>query len=469
VVARRLDRYIVSFFLWHFLLCLFAVVGLYVVIDTFAKLDEFAEQGTFWAQLRWVVRYHAYQIPVLLGQFLPVVTLLGALISLARLARNNELNAIKAAGVSIQRTICPVLLAALGIGLLGAINQELVVPSLEHGILNARLALKAEDVYDDLFIYDSEKDLTVWVKSLETSVPGYEISGVEVFLRGKAEGGSEEEPVIRGAEGVWVDRWLFLRGGERRGSDGRRESHATSSVTMEERSADFAPPGARDGQGSGNGVFRILAQRGDKPLEVRFTRYKYHPRMYVLRGGQLTGSLKNGASPPPTFISAAVWHEGRWVGHAQSYRQVTPRRREEVVYDGAPLPLEASPAELKKGTTDPMLKRLGELVRLAGRFPALRQKYLVVLHARIAFPLASVVLLLVAIPVLFQQEGGKSTWGGMGLALLVSFCFYAVNYALQIIGQQPGGAFANAPAFAAWLPVALFATGGAVLTARMET
>jgi len=116
-----------------------------------------------------------------------------------------------------------------------------------------------------------------------------------------------------------------------------------------------------------------------------------------------------------------------------------------------------------------MLKRFGELLRLTRRFPALRQKYLVVLHARVAFPLASLVLLLVAIPLLFQHEGGKSTWGGMGLALLVSLCFYALSYALMIIGQQPTGAFASAPAAAAWLPVLVFAASGAVLTARMDT
>lgn len=468
MALRRLDRYIVSFFLWHFVLCLFAVVGLYVVIDTFAKLDEFAEQATFWAQLRWIVRYHAYQVPVLLGQFLPVVTLLAALISLARLARNNELNAIKAAGVSLQRTICPVLVAALGIGLLGALNQELLVPSLEHGILNTRLALKGEDVYDDLFVYDSDKDVTVWVRFLEAAVPGYEVSGVEVFPR-KSGGAVGNEPTIRGAQGVWVDRWLFLWGGETKDSDGRWQPHTNSALTMERRTEDFAPPGPRKQDGSGNGLFRIPAQRGDKPLEVRFTRYIYHPRMYLLRGGQLTGALKNGASPPPTFISAAVWHKGKWIGHAQTYRQVTPRRREEIVYDGAPLPLTATPAELKKGTTDPMLKRFGELLKLARRFPAVRQKYLVVLHGRLAFPLASVVLLLVAIPLLFQQEGGKSTWGGMGLALLVSLCFYVVNYALQIIGQQPAGVFGNAPALAAWLPILIFAMAGAILTARMDT
>jgi len=465
VAVRRLDRYILAFFLWHFVLCLFAVMALYVVIDTFARLDEFAEQGDFWTQLRWVVRYHAYQIPVLLGQFLPVVTLLAALIALARLARNNELNAIKAAGVSIQRTICPVFIASLAIGFLGALNQELLVPSLEHGILDTRIALKGEDVYDDLFVYDSDKDVTVWVRFLEAAVPGYELSGVAVVARN----GSEGQPAIRGAEGIWVDRWLFIWGGEWRGPDGKWSAHTSTALTLEERSEDFMPGGSRGADASGSGEFAIAAQRGEKPLEVRFTRYTYHARTYLLRDGQLTGALKNGSSPAPTYIQAAVWHKGRWIGYGQSYRQVSPRKREEVVYDGAPLPLTATPAELKKGTTDPMLKRFGELLRLTRRFPALRQKYLVVLHARVAFPLASLVLLLVAIPLLFQHEGGKSTWGGMGLALLVSLCFYALSYALMIIGQQPTGAFASAPAAAAWLPVLVFAASGAVLTARMDT
>ena len=39
MLGRRLDRYVTSFFLWHFVLVLVAVLGLYIVVETFTELD----------------------------------------------------------------------------------------------------------------------------------------------------------------------------------------------------------------------------------------------------------------------------------------------------------------------------------------------------------------------------------------------------------------------------------------------
>jgi lipopolysaccharide export system permease protein len=139
------------------------------------------------------------------------------------------------------------------------------------------------------------------------------------------------------------------------------------------------------------------------------------------------------------------------------------------VYDGSPLPFAVPPQDLIRSEGDPTLKSFRELLDYTNAPPALRQQVMLALHSRVAFPLASVVLLLVAIPLLFQQEGGKSTWVGMGLGLFVSVCFYFVNYTCQLAGQHESGVFASAPAVAAWLPILLFAAAGGVLLARMET
>jgi len=157
VLGRRLDRYVGFFFIWHFLICLVAIVGLYVIIDTFAHLEDFVQHEGVLEQLRWIATYHVYQTPVLLGQFLPVVTLLAGVVTLARLARYNELNAMKAAGVSMHRTLAPIFLLSLLIGALGAADQELLVPRIEEDILDVRYtARKTKDVYRDLFVYDGQ-------------------------------------------------------------------------------------------------------------------------------------------------------------------------------------------------------------------------------------------------------------------------------------------------------------------------
>ena len=76
---------------------------------------------------------------------------------------------------------------------------------------------------------------------------------------------------------------------------------------------------------------------------------------------------------------------------------------------------------------------------------------------------------MVAIPLLFQQEGGKSTLLGVGLALFASLCFYVVTYAFQTIGRDPEGIFGGIPWLAAWLPIVLFGAGGGFLLWNMDT
>jgi lipopolysaccharide export LptBFGC system permease protein LptF len=177
VLGRRLDRYIGLFFLWHFLLCLLGIVVLYVLLDTFAKLDDFIEQESVLAFVRWILIYHAYHVPALLTQFFPLVTLLAGVISIARLARYNELNAIKAVGVSLHRALAPMFVVAVGVALLAAANQELLVPSLAPEMVDLRAKGTRRDTYGDLSSFDRNNRATVWVRRLEYALPGFEIEG----------------------------------------------------------------------------------------------------------------------------------------------------------------------------------------------------------------------------------------------------------------------------------------------------
>jgi len=469
MLGRRLDRYIGSFFVWHFVLCLAAVLGLYVVIDTFAKLDEFAGSEGLLARLHAIVSYHAYQVPVLLSQFLPVVTLLAGIISFARLARYNELNAIKAAGVSMHRSLAPVFLVALLIGGLGAANQELLVPAIEADILNARLVLKNKDVYKDLFVFDRAEKTTVWVRQLDDARNGFELTGVAVEPKAApADGEAPKGQRIRGAAGAWVGHWLFLRGGETLTAEGAWAPLGYRALLTGPDAATYDMP--RKPKGAAEGPAEpIDATHDGVGLGVSFDAHTAKDHLWLMTNGQLTGAFKGARTIAPTAIQAAVWTGDAWLGKAQSYRQINPRRRDEVLYDGEPLPLKMPPQELIRSNLDPTLKSFSELLAMAREMPNESQKILVVLHNRVAIPFASFVLLLVAIPLLFQQEGGKSTWAGVGIALLVSMGFYVVNYAFQIIGQTPNGIFDGVPALAAWLPIILFTMGGVVLTARMNT
>jgi len=472
VLGRRLDRYVGMFFIWHFVLTLSAIVALYVVIDTFSNLDEFLDAEGILPFLRWLVTYHAYQIPPLLTQFFPLVALLAGVISISRLARYNELNAIKAVGVSLYRALAPVLLGAVAVGLLAAANQELLVPSIAQGIVEVRAKAPKKDTYKDLECFDRGTKAIVWVRLLEYAIPGFEVAGVDIRPTGEPPADQKVDALrVRNAEGMWVQHWLFLFHGEMQNAKGRWEPFAYRSLTTADDATTFTMPRKPHGAAEAAPAVRLAGERRGTPVAATLGSWRHKRSLRFILGAQVTAPLRAEEALAPLAVQAALWrdHERIWVGRANTY-EVTGTRRNEIVYDGSPLPLAIPPYEMIKSEADPTLKSFGDLLSRYRASPAAaRHKVLLVLHSRVAFPFASLVLLLVAIPLLFQQEGGKSTWVGMGLALLVSMAFYFVNYVCQLAGQTAEGMFAGAPALAAWLPVVGFAAVGAILLARMNT
>ena len=508
MLGRRLDRYVTSFFLWHLVLCLVGVLGLYIVVDTFAKLDEFVEYEETAEQIRVVARYHLYQIPVLVNLFLPTIVLLAGIISLARLASYNELNAMKAVGVSLYRTLAPVFLCTIAVGALAAANQEYLLPSLEKDINQARAALKPERVKTKLFVYDRAQRTTIWAQELNTRIEGREFGPATATADPEIapDGKPYDIGTIEAKDAVWVDHWLFLFNGKTTAvlAKDKERPFAVRMLWTEQAAIDFDPHGAPNGKLADGTPAHEIRAKADLPAltfspplppaepggpvldgptfqdphegrsyTVRFASVRLFGRYEVLFDGQLTEAFAGTETRPPTAVLAALWRNGRWLARAQTYiekgRGTGPSRRKLIVYDGQPLPIASSPTQLLYVKTDPSLKSYADLTALGRELAALKQRIGVLLHARLAFPFASLVLLLVAIPLLFQQEGGRGTWIGVGLALLVSLAFYFVTYFCQFVGRDPTGVFRGIAWVAAWLPIALFALAGLVLMARMKT
>jgi len=488
VLGRRLDRYVTSFFVWHFVMCLAAALVLYIVIDTFAKLDEFVEHEDLLETIRWILTYHLYQIPALMGQFIPIVTLIAGVICLARLARYNELNAMKASGISMHRALVPIYLCTLVIGSLAAANQELLVPDLEGKIRSVRLeALKTQEIYTKLHIFDEETRNTVYIPRLENAALGYHLAGVEARPQ-QTEGVLAPAPSFLGGQAIWAADTLFLF----LPVEGEPGKFTHKALLTDSEAKDYTPPKTGSGQlPDGTPAAAIPARIGDRAYGVRFAECKRFRPLHVLRGAVITSGYQGEGTLPPIEVHTALWYDdacksrigdaalgskGLWLVLGQTFSQASPTRREQVRYDADPVfcgdpPVEfaAPPERLIRSNVDPSLSSFASLQRLAVQVPVLRQRILVVLHGRVAFPLASLVLLLVAIPLLFQQEGGKSTWLGVGMALVVSLLFYFANYYCQMLGQIQGGIFGGAPALSAWIPIALFGGAGVYLLASMDT
>jgi lipopolysaccharide export system permease protein len=139
------DRYVLGLFLKIMLVCFTSLAGLYLIIDVFNNLDDFAQigkrEGSLWQVL---AAYYAPRILGLLCEVSGLLYLLAAICTLTRLQTTNELAAVQAAGISVRRVARPILvLTALLCGLTwGA--REMVLPKFR-----ATLATTPQEILRD--------------------------------------------------------------------------------------------------------------------------------------------------------------------------------------------------------------------------------------------------------------------------------------------------------------------------------
>jgi lipopolysaccharide export system permease protein len=138
---KLIDRSLFAAFLKAYLLCLVSLLSLYVVIDLFTKLDDFAEAEQVKGLLplvRHIATYYGYQVIHIFDQLCEPIVLLAAMFTVAWVQKNNELLPLLSAGVPTRRMLLPVLAgSALTIGA-GIANQELVIPRVADSLLAER-------------------------------------------------------------------------------------------------------------------------------------------------------------------------------------------------------------------------------------------------------------------------------------------------------------------------------------------
>jgi lipopolysaccharide export system permease protein len=175
------DRYVLGLFLKIMLVCYTSLAGLYLIIDVFNNLDDFAQigkrEGSLWQVLA------AYYAPRMLGLFCEVsglLYLLAAICTLTRLQSTQELSAVQAAGVSVRRVARPILVltAVLCVFTWGA--RELVLPKFR-----ATLATTPQEILRDKpkpVVSQIDYDSLIMFRGQEISLGEKMIRGVDLQL-----------------------------------------------------------------------------------------------------------------------------------------------------------------------------------------------------------------------------------------------------------------------------------------------
>ena len=118
---KIIDRYITKNFLYGYFIALFVMLGMFLTIDLFMHLDEFAELMTDQPELdltivdvlKNIVRFYSIRCALWFRDMAGMIIVIAAVFSLARMTRNNELIAVMASGMSLKRILAPILLLSV--------------------------------------------------------------------------------------------------------------------------------------------------------------------------------------------------------------------------------------------------------------------------------------------------------------------------------------------------------------------
>ena len=109
---KRIDRFIIRSFVGPFLAILLVVIFVLMMQFLWLYIDELVGKGL---SIKVIVEFLAWGAATLLPLSLPLATLLSSMMTLGTLGENNELLAIKAAGISLQRILTPLAIICISI------------------------------------------------------------------------------------------------------------------------------------------------------------------------------------------------------------------------------------------------------------------------------------------------------------------------------------------------------------------
>lgn len=113
-------------------------VALVAAFTFFAFLDELNDVGKGGYTVLGALQFVLLRVPALTYQLFPIAALIGALLGLGTLVANGEMVAIRAAGVSLGRTIVAVMKSALLLMVAAMLIGEFVAPQTEQFARNFR-------------------------------------------------------------------------------------------------------------------------------------------------------------------------------------------------------------------------------------------------------------------------------------------------------------------------------------------
>jgi len=163
ILGRHIAKTVIS----GYLMVLFLLLILFSFISL---MDELQDVGDGGYGILDALRYVLMIMPELALNLAPITALLGSLVALATLARNSELIAMQAAGVSVARIGWSVMIPAIGFMLISLLMLQFVAPAFYQDAVQQRTVavgkLGGGEVLRGKGFWAGEKDRFINVRRL---------------------------------------------------------------------------------------------------------------------------------------------------------------------------------------------------------------------------------------------------------------------------------------------------------------
>lgn len=122
---KKLDLFILKSFFGPFVMTFFITVFILVMQFLWLYIDELVGKGlSFWV----IMEFLGWGSATILPLSMPLATLLASIMTFGNLGENNELLAMKAAGISLQRIFLPLVFVAFGISIAAFFVSNNLIP-----------------------------------------------------------------------------------------------------------------------------------------------------------------------------------------------------------------------------------------------------------------------------------------------------------------------------------------------------
>ncbi|MEI8026171.1 MAG: LptF/LptG family permease [Pseudomonadota bacterium] len=186
----RFDSYVAASYVKILTLTLVLSVFLFTILDLIGKANRYFT--SYDPQMGHLALYYFYQTPFQIIQALPIASLVGAIVTMVGLSRNNETTAVFAAGMSPFRLLRGFVITSSLLSLLAVIANEYVIPKSSyrmHYVKSVLIEKQADDqlaggvrwkkdgnVFYSYGSFDSKTQTLRQIEALEMDKKEYRIS-----------------------------------------------------------------------------------------------------------------------------------------------------------------------------------------------------------------------------------------------------------------------------------------------------